>query len=422
MRLAQLLGEISAGLVDDFSAGRCEDDSEALRWYRMAAKQGNVDAQCNIGFIYLFRLGESDQHSREALRWYRKGAKRGYDHAQWCVGLIYLDGRGVTRDVGEALRWFRKAAAQSTVYAEKLSALETTSPPNQGDAEMSEALRESMTSPGGNERLQAALEKLDAMIGLAAVKEQIRSLVNLARAQDRWRAAGMRIMPVSLHLVFTGNPGTGKTSVARLVGEIYAALGLLKTDHVVEVDRGGLCGGYLGQTALKTAECIDKALDGILFIDEAYALARGGAAGRDYDYGLEAIDTLLKRMEDDRERLAVIVAGYTEPMKHFIGSNPGLQSRFTRYIEFPDYSAGELIEIFIARCSEAGFVFGAGTKKRIIQVITALHSGRDVNFGNARVIRTLFEATMERQAARLNHDEDADSTLLQPDDIPEPTA
>lgn len=420
-RMAADQGDVDAqrsiGQAYRAGLGVAQDYTEALRWYRKAADQGDTHAQVCVAIAYDRGEGAT-QDVKETVRWYRKAANRGYDFGQWWLGEMYREGRGVPRDNSEALRWFRKAAAQSPYYAEKLAALEAASDSKGGDGgEIDLSVRRSTAPPSDNDPLQAALGKLDAMIGLAPVKEQIRSFVNLVRAHERRRAAGLRVIPVSLHLVFAGNPGTGKTSVARLVGQIYAALGLVRKGHIVEVDRGGLVAGYVGQTALKAKKRIEEALDGVLFIDEAYALAREGAAGT--DYGFEAIETLLKQMEDNRGRLAVIVAGYRKPMRHFIAANPGLQSRFTRYIDFPDYSVEELVEIFNARCSEADIVFDVGTQEQVSQVIRSLHSGRDANFGNARVIRTLFEQAMERQAGRLSQDESADAALLKPEDIPE---
>ena len=187
-------------------------------------------------------------------------------------------------------------------------------------------------------------KELDELIGLEQVKEEVHSLANFVKIQKQREKKGLKIPKMSLHLVFTGSPGTGKTTVARIVARIYKDLGVLKKGHTVETDRSGLVANYVGQTATKTNAIVDSALNGVLFIDEAYALVP--TANKNNDYGQEAISTLLKRMEDDRDRLVVIVAGYTNEMKRFIDSNPGLQSRFNRYINFPDYTSGELCDIF----------------------------------------------------------------------------
>ena len=187
-------------------------------------------------------------------------------------------------------------------------------------------------------------KELDELIGLEQVKEEVRSLANFVKIQKQREAKGLKTPKMSFHLVFTGSPGTGKTTVARIVARIYKDLGVLKKGHLVETDRSGLVANYVGQTATKTNEIVDSALNGVLFIDEAYALVP--TANKNNDYGQEAISTLLKRMEDDRDKLVVIVAGYTKEMNRFIDSNPGLKSRFNRYINFPDYTSGELCEIF----------------------------------------------------------------------------
>ena len=208
---------------------------------------------------------------------------------------------------------------------------------------------------------------------------------------------GLKSVPVSLHLVFTGNPGTGKTTVARIIAKIYKQIGVLSKGQLVEVDRSGLVAGYVGQTAIKTTEQIKKAMGGVLFIDEAYSLSQ-----KDDAFGQEAIDTILKAMEDNRKDLVVIVAGYTEPMKKFVESNPGLKSRFNKYIEFPDYSVDELEEIFYMNCQKYDYKVEDDVKHQIRALITSRKMGSIENFANAREIRNLFEEIITNQAKRVS--------------------
>lgn len=241
------------------------------------------------------------------------------------------------------------------------------------------------------------IDELNKLVGLSNVKTEISSLSNLVKVQLVRKSRGMAVSNVSYHCVFTGNPGTGKTTVARIVADIYKQLGVLKKGHLVETDRSGLIAEYVGQTAVKTNAIIDSALDGVLFIDEAYSIVQGGQN----DYGKEAIATLLKRMEDDRDRLVVILAGYSKEMADFINANSGLQSRFNRYIDFPDYSCEELLQIFqfILKSNECRATAEAIVKVK--QYIQNAVENKDQNFGNARFVRNLFEKILTQQANRL---------------------
>jgi SpoVK/Ycf46/Vps4 family AAA+-type ATPase len=255
------------------------------------------------------------------------------------------------------------------------------------------------------------------MVGLTPVKAEVHRAANFARLQVLRKQQGLPAVQASLHSVFFGNPGTGKTTVARLMGRIYKSLGLLRRGHVVECDRGRLVAEYVGQTAVRTHAAIDSALDGILFIDEAYALAGRGAE----DFGAEAIETLLKRMEDERDRLIVIVAGYSKPMEQFIASNPGLESRFTNYLNFPDYQPDELLEIFHRMASQSGLVCSPEAERKARELTVKLYAARNEQFGNAREMRNLFESSVRNQCTRLAEsgrcDRDALTTLL-PEDLP----
>lgn len=268
-----------------------------------------------------------------------------------------------------------------------------------------------------NNKKQNPVKALETLIGLESVKDEVRKLTNFIKIQQVRSNQGLKTSPISYHCVFTGNPGTGKTTVARIIAGIYKELGILSKGHLVETDRSGLVAEYVGQTAVKTNKIIDSALDGVLFIDEAYSLVTGSGN----DYGLEAISTLLKRMENDRDRLVVVLAGYGAEMKTFIDSNPGLQSRFNRYIHFNDYSIDELVDIFKLNVSKHDYTLSDEVADILRTYIDNAVANKDKYFGNARFIRNLFEKTLENQATRLASQGEITKELLQEikaDDIP----
>jgi SpoVK/Ycf46/Vps4 family AAA+-type ATPase len=247
-----------------------------------------------------------------------------------------------------------------------------------------------------SDKLDSVMNELEQYVGLKNIKDHIRSLINMIKTNQKREELGLPVKQLTYHAIFCGSPGTGKTTIARILGRIYQTLGVLKKGHVVEVDRSGLVAGYVGQTEEKTNKAIDKAMDGILFIDEAYALAGGNN-----DFGKNAIDTILKRMDDDRERLIVIAAGYTEKMRMFINSNPGLKDRFSWTFEFKDYTEKELMDIFLLFAQKQHYILSDEAIKALSDHFHNIYRLRDEHFGNGRYVRNLFEKVVMEQSSRI---------------------
>ena len=254
---------------------------------------------------------------------------------------------------------------------------------------------------------KSGMEELNELVGLKTVKHDVEELIGLAKVRKMREEKGMKAVPMSLHLVFSGNPGTGKTTVARILGKLYKEIGILSTGQMIETDRSGLVAGYVGQTAIKTQKKIQEAMGGILFIDEAYMLNQ-----KDENFGQEAIDTILKAMEDHRDEFIVIVAGYTQLMKEFVESNPGLKSRFNKFFEFPDYTVEELQAIFELQCKKYQYKLTEEADKAVREEIIRLEESKGENFANAREVRNLFEKIIANQASRVSALEDVDEETL----------
>ncbi len=348
--------------------------------------------------------------TKEAIDQIYDRARHGDVFAQTLMGQILMEGRYVPEDRTNGIGWLRNAAQCNCLYARDLLGDELSRPFQPNDQQRG---RSNQAGNTGSDHDYMA--ELNSLIGLDVVKKEVESLRNLIKIQTMRAQKGLPNTNMSYHMVFTGNPGTGKTTVARIVAGIYKELGILKKGHLVETDRSGLVAEYVGQTAPKTNAKIDEALDGVLFIDEAYTLVGG-----ENDFGAEAIATLLKRMEDNRDRLVVILAGYTNEIKCFIDSNPGLQSRFNRYIQFDDYTADDLLEILRSNLKKSRYKIKRDAFEWMHSYIGRKVIMKDNRFGNARFIRNAFEKIVQNQADRLaqqstiNNDE---LTIITIDDV-----
>ena len=292
-------------------------------------------------------------------------------------------------------------------------------PPAQEDKSVSDKSSDAeKESADKKANVEKYLAELNALVGLSAVKEDVNLLIHTITINEERKKMNLSVPDFSKHLVFYGNPGTGKTTVARIIANLYKELGVISKGQFVETDRSGLVAGYVGQTAIKTKELIDSAMGGVLFIDEAYTLAPEGSGGN--DFGQEAIDTLLKAMEDNRDDFIVIVAGYPDLMNRFINSNPGLNSRFNKYLYFNDYNAEELEKIFMLMCEKYQYVPDEELKEKLPEFFQLMVLTKPDNFANAREVRNIFEKAVQRQSSRLYNNKEhtqEDLTVLKAEDV-----
>ena len=388
------------------------DPEAALNWYTMAAKQGMPEAQCALGLIYEQGLGVAVDYT-QSVYWNRMAVAKEYAEACSNLGWLYENGWGVEQDLKFARQLYEKAANQEYAAAKlHLSRLgdkradQPKRPANYRSEQTRPQKSEPIFKPLTEHPLQAEQSITDylesafaGLVGLEVVRQEVFRQASYIHVQKLRAKQGLRVPQwPSRHLVFLGNPGTGKTNIARIIAGLYQRLGILKTEKIVETDRSGLVAPYIGQTALKTKAVVETALGGILFIDEAYALTRKGGG---QDFGIEAIETLLKMMEDHRDDLVVIVAGYTGEMEAFINANPGLASRFNRYIRFPDYVPAELLKILLNFFAEHSYSLSEATHAGLLFIFGREIQAQRERFGNARYVRNIFEKMIEAQAQRV---------------------
>lgn len=378
------------GLLLDEQAGY----EGCIEWYELAAKRGLIDAQYRLGLaLYYYGCYETADFN-DTFKWLELAYKNGSEEAKELFsGLVIedddLEGGLVSSHISLLTLAAKSGIVESIKFLDQYYLIDSV-PKNENNNIQSDYDDVSFYIKN----------QFDKLVGLEVVKQEINQQVNFIKVQQLRDLAGLKnSSSPSRHLVFAGNPGTGKTIFARIVAGMYKRLGILKTDNVIEVDRGGLVAGYIGHTAIKTKEVFESALDGVLFIDEAYALVKKG--GSFTDFGQEAVDTLLKLMEDNRDRIVVIVAGYKGKMDGFIASNPGLASRFNKRIDFPNYSVEELWLILEMFAKENNYAIDANVKEFLLPYFIKDIDRFGESFGNARYIRNIFEKVLQIQATRL---------------------
>lgn len=411
-----------------------KDSVKAAEWYKKAAEANVVEAM--VRFADMLRDGEGvGRNLEEAVAWYCRGADAGNTTAMLRLGCAYQDGTGVAKDLDLAEAWLSKAIQhgqeKAYIFLAKNKLIKGRGPKVAREAmellhmaegqanckdykellskaqrllSYEEHFRQIMFDKFGVEIPeeapipQSAIDELEQMIGLRKVKEEVRKLKSFVEVQKKMEEMGKEAQKMSMHMVFTGNPGTGKTTVARIIAKIFYEIGIIPTDKFVECDRDRLVSEYKNATTNKTKEVIQEALGGVLFVDEAYTLSQGGPE----DYGQEAIDAILKAMEDNRDNLIVIAAGYEDEMRKFVNSNPGFPSRFKLFLDFEDYTVSDMVQIFKYNCDSKGYIISDDAWGAVVSELNQISRNKSKSFANAREVRNFFEKVLTKQNVRIS--------------------